>query len=657
MYEPTSTSVKYIKGVGPKRAELFEKLGVITVLDLLRFCPRSYIDLSAPVELKDAPSDENIAVRGRIVKKLPPAHIRKGMTLFKAVFTDDTDDLTLVFYNQEYVFSSLETEKEYILYGRLSGNYLRKEMNSPTVFPADGENKVLPVYPLTEGLSHKVVRAAVRNALSSVPVAKLGIYDKYAAENGLMDEEKALKAVHFPVCPEEAYAARKRLVFDELLEFSIELGKMRKADGEGSDYKMTEYPLSEIKKVFPFELTDGQLSAIKDCFSDMTSGKRMNRLFQGDVGCGKTAAAAAAMWLAAKNGYQSCLMAPTEVLAQQHYKTFKNYFEPLGMKVILITGSLSPKEKAERRQIAGSGGCDMIIGTHALFADNTKFKSLALVVADEQHRFGVEQRAALAEKSGKPHVLSMTATPIPRTLALMLYGETSVSVIRELPAGRKPVKTYAVSGKLRNRALGYVKKQLDMGRQGYIVCPAIGDGETESELTQAVEYYERLKNGIFSGYSVGLLHGRMPPAEKKAVMDAFSAGKTDLLVTTTVVEVGVDVPSASVIVIENAERFGLSQIHQLRGRVGRGGFDSSCILITDNRSDECIARMKVISSAGDGFTIAEEDLKLRGPGDLLGTQQHGLPQFRLADLTHDDQIMEMARKTAGRILGDSEKTV
>ena len=649
MQQILERSVVYVKGVGPKRAELFEKVGVSTVYDLLQYCPRDYIDLSAPCEIKNAQGEDPLVIRARVVKKMPPARIRKGLTVCKAVFTDDTDDITVTLYNQEYLFASLKEGEDYILYGKVAGNMVRREMNSPMVFSAASPDLILPVYPLTEGLSQNIIRKAVRGALDLVLGEVEDIMPQYVRDSCRMCSLAcAWENIHFPKSLYGAHEARRRLIFDELLIHSLAIAYQRQNEDSDSNYIMQAQPLEEFTSALPFTLTKTQLRSLNDCTVAMRGAHRMNRLIQGDVGCGKTVVAAGAAWFAYKNGYQSCVMAPTEILAAQHYKTFKSLLEPLGVRVALLTGSLTPKNKRVLKEQIAAGEFDVIVGTHALFSESTHFSDLALVITDEQHRFGVEQRAALSAKGRNPHRLVMSATPIPRTLALILYGDLDISVINELPAGRKPISTYAVTGKMRERAFGFVKKQLEMGRQGYVVCPMID--ESESDLNDVTSYSQKLAQGAFADYKVGLLHGRMSAAEKEEVMNGFKRGEIVLLVATTLGEVGVDVPNAAVMVIENADRFGLSQLHQLRGRVGRGEWESFCILITDNTSPECVQRMKIISKTSDGFKIAEEDLKLRGPGDFFGTHQHGLPAFKLADLTRDMQLLQTAQQMSKSII-------
>lgn len=638
-------SVTYLKGVGPKRAELYNKLGINSVYDLLNHFPRDYIDYTATVDIKSCPLNESCTVRGRVVKKLAPAMIRKGLTVYKAVFTDDTADLTIVIYNSSFAFDRLQTGGEYILHGRITGNMIRKEINSPVFIPADSNDKIQPVYSLTEGLTQPQVRQAVKNALAYFDK---NIYEplpkRIMKQNRLCSLDFAYENIHFPQDTHSRDIAKRRLVFDELLSLQLGMHMLRSKNRSRTGCVMHPVSLEEFYNSLPFELTGGQKSAIEDCARDMCREYPMNRLIQGDVGSGKTAAAAGAAYFAALNGYQTALMAPTEILSVQHYETLTGFFSPLGIKVCLLTGSLGTKKKKELKEQIASGEYQVIVGTHALVQQSTEFHNLGLVITDEQHRFGVEQRAMLVAKGENPHRLVMSATPIPRTLALMIYGDLDLSVLKELPKGRQPVETYAVTGKLRQRAFGFVKERLDEGRQGYIVCPAIE--ESDLEVQNVTNYAQKLSEEDFSDYRIGLLHGRLSPAEKDAVMQSFKNGELDLLVSTTVVEVGVDVPNAAVMVIENSDRFGLSQLHQLRGRVGRGKYKSYCILITDNVTDEVRKRLRILSSTSDGFRISEEDLKLRGPGDFFGSRQHGLPKLKIADMSEDTDILLQAQKTA-----------
>ena len=640
--------VMYLAGVGPKKSELYEKLGVHTVYDLLYHFPRYYIDMNEPQAIRDAPLNEQIVLRGRVVRKLPEGHVRRGLTVYKAIFTDDTADLTIVIYNAGFMFKALEVGHEYFLVGKLTGNMIRREINSPQIYPADAE-LVQPVYRLTEGITQNQLRLNMRTALES-----LGgfIYEPLppdvVREQGLCSLSYALQNIHYPTDMHTLELAKNRLVFDELLTLALGMLMMKSRSREKAGCPMGAESIDEYYSALPFELTDGQKSAINDCICDMQKDFPMNRLVQGDVGSGKTAVAAGAAYFAYKNGFQTALMAPTEILAGQHYETLKGFLEPLGVKVVLLTGSLTPKKKEKAKADIAAGEYHVIVGTHALVQASTEFKRLGLVITDEQHRFGVEQRALLAGKGDNPHKLVMSATPIPRTLALMIYGDLDISVLKELPKGRQPVETYAVTGKLRERAFGYVKQYIEEGRQAYIVCPMIE--ESDSDLRDVKSYAKDISEGIFSGYRVGLLHGRLSADSKEKVMKKFKAHELDILVSTTVVEVGVDVPNAAVMVIENADRFGLSQLHQLRGRVGRGEHKSTCILITDNPTEEVVQRLKILSKSHNGFEISQEDLKLRGPGDFFGSRQHGLPKMKIVDMSQNMEILVKAQETAKEIL-------
>lgn len=648
--------ITYLKGVGPKRAECYNKLGINTVFDLLNHFPRSYLDFSHPLTIEEASknNEEAHAIKGAVVKKLPEARIKKGLSIYKAIFTDDQTDLTIVIYNSEFSFRQLEVGKEYILYGKITGNLIRHEITNPLVLPIDFPDKIQPVYSLTEGLSQNLLRQAIHNALLAFnneiyePMPKK-IMQKY----GLCSLNYAMENIHFPKDFHSCEIAKKRLVFDELLILQIGMYILKNRTENSTGCQMQQQSLSEFYNALPFELTDCQKNAIKDCAADMCKNYPMNRLVQGDVGSGKTAVAAGAAFFAYQNGFQTAIMAPTEILATQHYQTLSEFLEPLGVKVALLTGSLTPKQKRILKEQIANGEYNVVAGTHALVQQTTEFKNLGLVITDEQHRFGVEQRQALATKGKNPHKLVMSATPIPRTLAMMIYGDLDLSILNELPKGRQPVETYAVTGKLRKRAFGFVKARLNEGRQGYIVCPMID--ENEMDLQDVKSYAKKLSEEDFKDYKVGLLHGKLTAVEKDKIMTDFKSHKIDLLVSTTVIEVGVDVPNAVIIVIENADRFGLSQLHQLRGRVGRGKFHSYCILITDNVNEESRKRLKILSKISDGFKISEEDLKLRGPGDFFGNRQHGLPPLKIANMSSDYEVLKLVQKVADEIVSNDPK--
>lgn len=641
-------NVTYLKGVGPKRAENYKKLSVKTVKDLLYHFPRDYIDLTSPTVIKDTQIGETYAIAGRVVRKLPPARIRKGMTIFKAVFTDDEEDLTVIIYNSEYLFNSLILGEPIILYGKISGNMVRKEMNSPTVFKIGAGANMQPVYPMTEGITQNLIRENIKNALSLLngriyePVPS-GILKRHE----LCSLPYALYNIHFPKDDYSFNTAKRRLVFDELLTLGLGMLMLKGRNREQTPNRLSGADIDDFYKSLPFSLTECQKTSIDECISDMKKDFPMNRLLQGDVGSGKTAVAAAVSYFVFKNKKQTALMAPTEILAAQHFDTFKTLLEPLGVNVGLLVGSLTPKQKSEMYQKIQDGEIDVIVGTQALYQQSVSFCDLAFVITDEQHRFGVDQRASLSKKGVNPHVLVMSATPIPRTLALMIYGDLDISVLNELPKGRQKIQTYAVTGRLRQRAYAFIKKELDEGRQAYIVCPMIE--ENESGLKSVKTYAENLAVNDLSGYIIGLLHGKMKAAEKEKIMTRFKSGEIDVLVSTTVVEVGVDVPNATVIMIENSERFGLSQLHQLRGRVGRGSEQSYCILVTDNPTEDCRKRLKIMSEISDGFELSRQDLKMRGPGDFFGSKQHGLPKLKIADMSEDIEVLKDAQEESKRI--------
>lgn len=643
-----------LSGVAAKRAVLYNKLGIETVGDLIEHFPKSYTDYSETVKIADAPINEQAVIKGFVTKKIPAARIRQGLVLYKVIVDDGSDTLTVVLYNNRFAYEALELDKEYRLFGRISGGFTRKEMNTPQVIAADETRLIRPKYALTEGLSPQMVITNMTEALRCVSEqVEEFIPDDIRHKYELCTEEYALRNIHFPESAHAAEISRRRLGFDELLVMQCAMGLLRDRSREVTGCPMKPVDIGEFERSLPFEMTGAQKRACGEIFKDMCGITPMNRLVQGDVGSGKTAVAAAACWFAYKNGCQSALMAPTEILARQHYATLKNFLEPLGINVGCLTGSMTQKQKNEIKAQLKSGDINVITGTHALISESTEFDRLGLVITDEQHRFGVNQRKLFAMKGEKPHKLVMSATPIPRTLSLIIYGDLDISIINELPKGRQPVETYAVTGKLRSRALGFVKKELDAGRQGYIVCPMIDETDGNSELQAAKAYAEKIAAGELKGYTVGLLHGKMLPGEKDAVMADFKEGKIQLLVSTTVIEVGVDVPNATVIMIESSDRFGLSQLHQLRGRVGRGQYKSTCILLTDNATEETRARLKIMSSLHDGFAIAEEDLKMRGGGDFFGSRQSGLPPLKVADLYSDRQLLGDSSNAAKEILKNS----
>lgn len=644
-----TTDIKYLKGVGEKRAKILNKLGIFTVGDLLRFYPRDYTDWSKITPIDAAPFDEPCCIRATVDHKPRGAKISKSMTIYKTVATDGESLCNITIFNSKYLAESLEAGEEYLFYGKVGGNFHRREMTSPLIEKASVGMRIHPIYHLTAGINSKYIEKLIKQAFSSgddyfTDCLPQSLRDRLC----LMEINKAVRQLHIPENEDLLREARRRIIFEELFIFQLGLMKLKGNRKETTPVEIDRDYTAEYCRTLPFELTGAQKRAVSESIKQMTAQITMNRLLQGDVGSGKTAVAAALIYTVVKNGYQCAFMAPTEILAQQHYATCQKLFAGADIHIELLTGSVTAANKRAVKARLKSGETDLIIGTHALIQDDVEFKLLGLVITDEQHRFGVKHRATLSKKGDRPHTLVMSATPIPRTLALMVYGDLDVSILDELPPGRQPIETYCVGGKLRTRAFNYVKKHLDEGRQGYIVCPLVEEGDS-SDIAAAENYAEKLSKGFFSGYEVGLLHGKMKPKQKEEVMSRFVSGEIKLLVSTTVIEVGVDVPNAVIMVIENAERFGLSQLHQLRGRIGRGKYKSTCILITDAKTDGAKKRMDIMTKTTDGFKIADEDLKMRGPGDFFGARQHGLPNMKMASLT-DSALLTEAHRFAREIL-------
>lgn len=643
-------NIQYIKGVGERKAQLFSKLGISTVGALLSFYPRQYEDWSCTVKAMEAPENQVCCVKATLVSAVQEHRIRKGMVLYKCNFTDGTTVIHVTLFNNKYLAASLQISGEYLLFGKVEKTLTYAVMSAPRIEKAVTGTRIRPIYPATEGLASRAIETAVQNALQtldwgSIPDAvPAGVQRQYH----LAPLRFAVENVHFPKNRTFLEAARRRLIFEELLVLQLALMHMKKRQKSQSEIRLENDYSESFYKLLPFTPTGAQKRAIAQCVADMRGDTPMNRLVQGDVGSGKTAVAAGVLYSAVKNGYQCALMAPTEILASQHYHSLSALLSCTDVKVKLLTGATPAAEKKQLKQALADGEIDLVIGTHALIQNDVVFCRLGLVVTDEQHRFGVEQRAALAEKGTTPHLLVMSATPIPRTLAMMIYGDLELSVLDEMPKGRQKIDTYVVDSSYHQRLYRYIQKALDDGRQAYIVCPLVEEGE--SDLIPASEYAARLQEGSFRHYRVGLLHGKMKAKEKEQVMDDFSNGRIQLLVATTVVEVGVDVPNAVIMVVENADRFGLSQLHQLRGRVGRGQYKSSCILVSDNKSETSIQRLNIMKRSCDGFFIADEDLKLRGPGDFFGRRQHGLPDLKIADMLEDMDTLKEAQACAKQIL-------
>ena len=652
-------SILTLPGIGPKKAALFARLGLHTLGDLLRFYPRDYEDRTKLVPIAELEPGQPACFLASVISN-PQTHAipkpgRQRLEVTKVVVADDTQRLHLTFFNQGYLTEKLRRGDTYCFYGALNGDFLGYAMTNPVFEPVESAGlltrRILPVYPLTAGLSNKMVVQAVQAALVRVQPQET-LPERLRAAYDLCGAQEAIREIHTPGSAEALERARRRLIFEEFFVFSAALCLLRARRTVQSVPPYENTDLRPFENALPFRLTGAQRRAIDGILEDFRAGRPMSRLVQGDVGCGKTMVAAAAAYCAAKNGRQTALMAPTEILARQHYERLEPLFSALGISCALLTGSMTPAQKRECRRSIAQGEAEVVIGTHALLTETTVFSRLGLVIADEQHRFGVAQRTALLEKGERPHLLLMSATPIPRTLALLMYGDLEVSVIDELPPGRQEVESFLVSESYRARLNGFIRRQAEEGHQSFIVCPAIEEGETDG-LKAAEQWARTLQQQVFPQLRVALLHGKMKGSEKEEIMGRFAAGEFDLLVSTTVIEVGVDVPNATLMVIENADRFGLSQLHQLRGRIGRGEAKSYCVLVSDNRNPETLQRLRALCATHDGFRIAEEDLKLRGPGDFFGSRQHGLPVFRMGDLAQDLSLLRQAQEAAARTVADS----
>lgn len=646
-----NSSVRYLKGIGESRAKLLEKLGIRTIGDLICYFPRDYEDRTKMVQIADMVPGEPVTFQAYVMTSPHTTLVRKGMEITKCRVADNTSAINLTFFNNRHSAESLVRGECYFFYGALNqkDDYMPQVLNP--VFEPDSSQgtktrRIMPIYRLSAGLSNnQLVRAITSGLAACGDILPDCLPEEIRLKYGLCHARYAYENIHNPTDAKALDTARKRLIFEEFFVFSAGLSMLKAGGKQASCYALENTDIRGFLSSLPFELTGAQSKAVNDVISDMSSGYMMNRLVQGDVGSGKTIVAAAAIYAAAKNGHQSALMAPTEILARQHYKSLSTLLEPLGIHVSLLTGSLKAAQRRSVLEDLALGQTDLVIGTHALISEGVEYRDLGLVVADEQHRFGVAQRSRLYDKGRSPHVLVMSATPIPRTLALMIYGDLEVSVIDELPPGRMPVETYLISESKRQRMYGFIEKQTALGHQTYIVCPMVDEDEQE-DVKSVEAYAHALATGPLSHLRIGLVHGKLKASEKEQVMADFSAGKLDVLVSTTVIEVGVDVPNATLMIVENADRFGLSQLHQLRGRVGRGSSQSYCVLVSSVQKQETRARLKVLCSTNDGFKIAEEDLKLRGPGDFFGSRQHGLPAFKIADLSNNMEVLYQAKEAA-----------
>ena len=650
-----NTDIRYIKGIGETRAKALHKLGIATLGDLLSYFPRRWEDRTLTRPIRELPVGEYACVRAMLAGDPTASRIAGGRTLVKVRAVDDSGALDVAFFNQEYRKTSLHKGETYIFYGKVEGDLLRRRMTNPLLEPEGRQlltGRIMPIYPLTAGVSQTMLARAMRQGLDACRDLLPDVLpDEVRQAHHLCYTGYAYENIHFPDSPEALDIARRRLVFEELflLSCGLQLLRSRRGTERGPACRATD--MAPFYEALPFALTGAQRRAIEQAVTDMTSGRSMNRLCQGDVGSGKTMVAAACVWFAAQSGWQSALMAPTEILARQHYENLAPLFARFGLRCALLTGSTRAKERREILAGLADGSIDLCIGTHALLTEDVQYARLGLVITDEQHRFGVGQRAALSKKAASPHILVLSATPIPRTLALIIYGDLDVSVIDELPPGRQRVDTFAVNESYRQRLNGFIRRQVAQGHQVFIVCPLIAeDDQLPDERKAVAAYADKLRREVFPDLRIAVLHGRMKAREKEAVMAAFAAGESDILVSTTVVEVGVDVPNASLMVVENAERFGLSQLHQLRGRVGRGSAKSWCILLSDSENEDTRRRLRVLTETNDGFKISEEDLKLRGPGDFFGQRQHGLPTLKAADLSCDMRLLDEAQTAACALL-------
>lgn len=646
--------IKFIKGVGEKRAQLFSKLDIKTLYDLLSFFPRAYEDRTSLVKIKDAVLEENQSIIATITSNIRISKTKRRTDLIRFTISDETSSMPIVFFNNKYIADKLKKGETYLFYGKITGDMTAYQMVNPSIEPIiskDFKGDILPIYSLTKGLSQDIIRKVVKGSIIAIQELTETLPKRIIDKFELISKQEAYLNIHFPKSMELLDKARKRLSFEELLTLQLGMFMLKSRNREKTAFKLSYDDLSEFYSSLPFNPTNAQKKCIDEALKDMKKDTSMNRLIQGDVGSGKTLVAAALCYLVIKNGYQVALMVPTEILARQHFDYFKGTLEKFNIKVDILTSSTSKKEKEDIKERLKSGNINLIIGTHSLISDDIVFKSLALVITDEQHRFGVWQRADLANKSENPHVLVMSATPIPRTLALIMYGDLDISIIDEMPLGRQKVDTFFVNNEYRNRVNNFIKKHIQNKNQVYIVCPLVDENDNE-DLKAATTYSENLQR-IFKDYNVGLIHGKLKASEKDEIMKKFADNKIQILVSTTVIEVGINVPNATLMIVENAERFGLSQLHQLRGRVGRGKDKSYCILISDAKNPLTQKRLKIMAKENDGFKISQYDLSLRGPGDFFGSKQHGLPPLKISDISSDMITLKQAQDTASYIINNN----
>lgn len=643
-----NSNIQFIKGVGEKKAKLFNSLGIFDVDSLIHFFPRKYEDWTKTAYVSELNDGDDAVIKATMITPIKESRIRRGLTLYKCRFSDGESVINVTIFNNKYLAQSLRVYEDYILFGKIERNFTTASMSSPKIERAESAIHIHPVYPAKDKLTSRAISKVMQTALESIGKIPETLTEEIRSRYNLITLDRAIRDIHFPKSEEDYIPARNRLIFEELLTLQLGLLKLKSSKRKETAIKISNDYTDEFTALLAFEMTRAQKRAIADCIMDMQGSFPMNRLIQGDVGSGKTAVAAGVIYTAVKNGYQCALMAPTEILATQHHKALCKMMESVGVKIALLTGSTPAKEKREIKSRLLDGEIDLLIGTHAIIQNDVEFKSLALVITDEQHRFGVKQRAQLSKKGDAVHTLVMSATPIPRTLGLILYGDLDISILDELPPGRQEIRTDVVDSRYHERLYKFIRDAVDRGEQAYIVCPMVE--ENELEIKSAEELAQELSQSAFKGYNLGLLHGKMKPKDKETVMKAFAENDVQILIATTVVEVGIDVPNATVMVIENAERFGLSTLHQLRGRIGRGNKKSFCVLVSDSKSEASRERLLAMKQNSDGFKIAEIDLKTRGPGDFFGKRQHGLPDLKIADMVNDIDTLRLAQECANEIL-------
>lgn len=648
----TESNIKFIKGVGEKRAEMFYNLGIFDVDALIHFFPRKYEDWTNTKSVSQVNSGDNITIKATMITPVKEHMIRRGMTLYKCRFSDGESVINVTIFNNKYLAQSLRVYEDYVLFGKIEKTFTAASMSSPKIEKLDTGIRIHPIYCASGKLTSNAIAKVIRTALDSLDEIPETLSDDIRKKYDLITLDEAIRLIHFPNCETDTYNARKRLIFEELLTLQLGLLKLKSNKKSETTLRITEDYTNEFTALLPYRLTNAQKRAITECVKDMQNKYPMSRLLQGDVGSGKTAVGAGIIYTVIRNGYQTALMAPTEILAIQHFEGLSKMLGGTGINIRLLTGSTKAKEKREIKADLYDGKIDLLIGTHAIIQNDVEFCNLGLVITDEQHRFGVKQRANLANKGHGIHTLVMSATPIPRTLGLILYGDLDISILDELPPGRQEIRTDVVDSRYNSRLYKFIRGAVDRGEQCYIICPMVEESDEALGLKSAEQFAEELSQSAFEGYNLGLLHGKMKPKDKEKVMKAFSDGDVQILVATTVVEVGVDVPNATIMVIENAERFGLSQLHQLRGRIGRGNKKSFCVLVSDSKSENARNRLMIMKKYSDGFRIADEDLKARGPGDFFGERQHGLPTLKIADMLEDIEILHLAQDCAKDILDE-----